>query len=105
MATSLPTSPHHLGRGAKDFPLQEMERDKGRGRTVVKSLILIVLGICIIIFSFPKIRIPIMARLFNEGIVAPRVEKPESAAIIKYTGANITLFAIGVILIFIGIIA
>ena len=70
----------------------------------MENLILIVLGVLIMLFSFPKIRIPIMARLFNERIVTPRVERPENSEIISHTGPNITLFAIGIILIFMGII-
>ena len=68
------------------------------------NVILIAVGGLIIIFSFPHVRMPIMARLFNEGMVTPKRVKPEDAEIIKNTGPSITLFAIGVILTLIGII-
>ncbi|OGE84316.1 MAG: hypothetical protein A2846_02725 [Candidatus Doudnabacteria bacterium RIFCSPHIGHO2_01_FULL_49_9] len=68
------------------------------------GLVLIILGVLIIIFSFPKIRMPIMNRLFNEGYVTPQRIKPENAAIIAHTNSSITLLAIGVVLIIIGII-
>ena len=67
-------------------------------------LILITFGVLIILFSFPKIRLPIMNRLFNEGVVTPRRVPPEGSEIIKSTGPSISLFAIGVVLVIIGII-
>lgn len=69
-----------------------------------ERLILIVLGIGFILFSFPQIRAPIMTRLFNEGFVTPKRVKSEEAEIIKFAGPNVSLLMIGVVLIIIGII-
>ena len=69
----------------------------------MEKIILILLGISMLIFSFPKIRMPIMNRLFNEGVVTPRRVPPEGSEIIKSTGPSISLFAIGVVLVIIGI--
>lgn len=73
-------------------------------RIAMNGIILIILGFLIILFSFPKIRRPIMARLMNEGIVTPESIKPEKVELIKYTGPSISIFGIGIILIIIGII-
>ena len=67
-------------------------------------MLLIIIGVLIIIFSYPRIRQPIMVRLFNEGVITPKIVKPEQAEIIKHTGPNLTLFLIGIIFIAIGII-
>jgi len=70
----------------------------------MNGIILIVLGILITLFSFPRISSQIMARLFNEGFVTPKKIKPEDAEIIRHAGPHISIFAIGFILIFIGAI-
>lgn len=70
----------------------------------MSSIVLIAIGLLIIILSFPKVRLPLIARLYNEGFVTPRKVKPEDAEIIRYSGPQISLFAMGAILIFIGII-
>ena len=67
-------------------------------------MLLIIVGIIIIILSHPKILQPFMTRLFNEGIITPQRVKREDAEIIQYAGPNISLFAIGVIFILIGIL-
>lgn len=66
--------------------------------------ILFGLGMALAIFSHPKIRAPIMARLFNEGIIISQSAKPEKAEVIKYAGPNLSIFAIGFILMVIGIV-
>jgi hypothetical protein len=45
-----------------------------------------------------------MNRLFNEGLVTPQKPKPEKSEILKHAGPNLSLFIIGAILIFIGIL-
>ena len=63
----------------------------------------IILGLSFIIFSYPQIRMPIMNRLFNEGYVTPKRVKPEDAEIIRYIGPSGSLFAIGFILLILGV--
>lgn len=77
---------------------------EGWGEVEMNGIILIILGLIIIVFSYPKISNQIMSRLYNEGFVTPKRVKPENAEIIRYAGPQISLFAIGAILIFIGII-
>lgn len=67
-------------------------------------MILIIIGVLIVIFSFPRVRRPIMSRLFNEGVVTPKRVKPEDTQIIQNTGPSTSLFAIGIVLIIIGIV-
>ncbi|MBI4050281.1 MAG: hypothetical protein HY398_02425 [Candidatus Doudnabacteria bacterium] len=67
-------------------------------------MILIILGILLCLFAFPKIRRPIMARLANEGLVTPQSIAPDKTEIIKYTGPSTTLLFIGIVLIIVGII-
>jgi len=70
----------------------------------MKSLLLILVGLLIIIFSRPVFLRPLMNRLFNEGLVTPQKPKPEKSEILKHAGPNLSLFIIGAILIFIGIL-
>ena len=60
-------------------------------------------GIIIIFLAYPRFRGPILRRLFNEGIVTPKFAKPENAEIIKHIGPDGSLFAIGFILVVIGV--
>lgn len=69
-----------------------------------EGIILIVAGALVILFSHPRIGRPIVERLSNEGVVTPKLVKPEKAEIIKYAGPNLSLFVIGFVLIILGII-
>ncbi len=69
-----------------------------------EGIVLIILGAAITIFSHPKMTKPSMSRLFNEGLVTPRREKPEKTEVIKGAGPHLSLFIIGVILIILGAI-
>ncbi|MDP3741278.1 MAG: hypothetical protein Q8R08_03030 [bacterium] len=62
------------------------------------NLILFLIGLLLAIFSHPKIMRGVMSRLFNEGLVTPRAYKPEKIEVVKYAGPNLSLFAIGIIL-------
>ncbi len=64
---------------------------------------LILLGLLIILLAFPQIREPLLARLYNEGLLTPRYVKPEKAELIKFAGPNLSLFLLGLILIIIGL--
>lgn len=68
------------------------------------NLVIFFLGLLIAIFSYPKIMSKVMSRLFNEGLVTPRIVKPEKAEVIKFAGPNLSLFVIGIILMLIAII-
>ncbi len=70
----------------------------------MERIVLLGIGVFLIIFSHPRIRRPVMLRLFNEGIVEPKIVKPEAAQIIKHTDGNLTLLLIGIAFIMIGII-
>ena len=70
----------------------------------MEKIILILLGLAMILLSSPNIRQPIMVRLFNEGIVTPKVIEPKEGEIIRNAGPNVSLFVIGIIFIIIGII-
>lgn len=70
----------------------------------MSGAILIILGILIIIFSQPKFRAPLMARMFNEGFVTPKILKPDESEIVKNTGPQTSLLFIGIIFILLGFI-
>ena len=69
----------------------------------MERIILFVAGALAILLAFPKFRVPIMARLFNEGIIMPHAVKAKDAELIRYTGPRFTLLVIGVVLIFLGL--
>ena len=66
--------------------------------------ILFFIGLLLTIFSHPKVLRFVMSRLFNEGLVTPRALKPEKAELVKYAGSNLSLFAIGVVLMLLSLI-
>lgn len=68
----------------------------------MNGIILIIIGILICIFSHPKVSGPIIQRLLNEGLVNPKVYKPEDAEVIKHAGPNVSMFAIGIIFMLVG---
>lgn len=68
------------------------------------KLILFLIGLLLTIFSHPKVIRGIMSRLFNEGLLTPRVVKPEKAEVIKFAGPNLSLFAIGIVLMLIAVL-
>lgn len=61
-------------------------------------------GIAVCALSHPKITRFFASRLTNEGIITPKVVKPENAEIIKFMGPNLSLFFIGAILILVSLI-
>lgn len=66
--------------------------------------IIFLLGLLIAIFSHPRVNRFFMSRLFNEGLVTPKTLKPEKAELIRFAGPNLSLFAIGLVLMLLGII-
>ncbi|MBI4050834.1 MAG: hypothetical protein HY396_02570 [Candidatus Doudnabacteria bacterium] len=68
------------------------------------SLIVFLVGLLLAIFSHPKVTRFFMSRLFNEGVITPRRVSPEKAEMIKYAGPNLSLFAIGIILMMLAVI-
>ncbi len=68
------------------------------------NLVIFLLGLLLVIFSHPKILRSTMSRLMNEGLVTPRVIKPEKAEVIKFAGPNLSLFAVGIVLMLLSII-
>lgn len=68
------------------------------------KLILFLAGLAITIFSHPKVSHYVMSRLFNEGVVTPKAVSEKEAEIIRYGGARLGLFLIGIILMLISLI-
>lgn len=68
------------------------------------GIVLIFAGAVLAIFSHPRIGPPIVARLANEGIITPKLVKPEKAEILKYAGPRLSLFILGIIIIVFGIL-
>lgn len=68
------------------------------------KITLLLVGLVLVIFSHPAVSRFVMSRLFNEGIVTPRDIKPEKTEVVKYAGPNLSLFGVGVILIFLSLI-
>lgn len=68
------------------------------------GILLIIIGVAIALLAYPKFRRPIVSRLFNEGLVTPKIVAPEKAEVIKFAGADMSLFAIGFALMLIGLI-
>ena len=65
------------------------------------NVVVFVAGLLLAIFSHPKIMRFVMTRLFNEGLVVPKVIAPRKAELIRFAGPNLSLFTVGVILIII----
>lgn len=68
------------------------------------SLIIFLIGLALCVFAHPKVKNFVMARLFNEAILTPKVVEPEKAEVIRFAGPNLSLLAIGVVLMLLGII-
>lgn len=68
------------------------------------GILLILLGLILAIMAHPKMKKKILPRLSNEGIVTIRPFHPKTDEIIKSGGPNLSVFATGFILIFIGLV-
>lgn len=68
------------------------------------SLLVFLLGLLLTLLSIPKVSNFILPRLINEGLLTPKEPKPEKAELIRYAGPRLSLFAVGIILMFLGII-
>lgn len=69
------------------------------------GILFIIAGVLIMFFANPKIARPLMARLQNEGLVIPRRYKPRDVEVIKHGGRELSIFAIGFVLFFFGLIS
>lgn len=67
------------------------------------NVVVFIAGLLLATFSHPKVMRFVMTRLFNEGLVVPKVIDPQKAELIRFAGPNLSLFALGVILMIIGI--
>ena len=68
------------------------------------GIILMLAGGAIMIFAHPKISRRIMTRLFNEGFVTPQRPSMEKTEILTGSGPAFTIFFLGFILFFIGLL-
>lgn len=66
-------------------------------------LFLFLLGLALAIISHPKILNRVVARLFNEGLLTPRRYAPEKVELVRFAGPNLSLFALGIILMLLSI--
>ena len=67
------------------------------------NVALFLLGLAIAVFAHPKVMRFFMTRLMNEGVITPKVVKPEDAELIKHAGPNLSLLFVGILLMIIGI--
>lgn len=68
------------------------------------NLIIFLLGFAVAVFSHPRVMRFFMSRVINEGLVTPKIVKPENGEIVKYMGPHLSLLLIGCVLMLISVI-
>ncbi len=68
------------------------------------SLIFLILGLAFLLLAHPRLRLAIIGRLFNEGLITPQQRSPKKSELIRFAGPNISLFGLGMIFLLLSMI-